>query len=59
MQCRDLPDTTDPSLYPDYYQNFHHQTDGYLSDHQALYDLQVEILFNGSADAMRRRVQHR
>ena len=55
---RDLPDETDPALYPDYYlQNFHHQTDGYLSDHSAaLYDLQVEILFNGSADAMRRRV---
>ena len=44
--------------YPSYYlQNFHHQTDGYLSDQSAnLYDLQVEILFNGSADAMRRRV---
>jgi ubiquinone/menaquinone biosynthesis C-methylase UbiE len=44
--------------YPDYYvQNFHHQTNGYLSDESAnLYDLQVEILFNGSADAMRRRV---
>ena len=55
---RDLPENTEPSLYPDYYlQNFHHQTDGYLSDHSAeLYDLQVEILFNGTADAMRRRV---
>jgi len=44
--------------YPDYYlQNFHHQTDGYLSDFSAnLYDLQVEILFGGSADAMRRRI---
>lgn len=44
--------------YPSYYlQNFHHQTDGYLSDKSAnLYDLQVEILFNGSADAMRRRI---
>ncbi|BEV36352.1 class I SAM-dependent methyltransferase [Synechococcus sp. M16CYN] len=55
---RDLPKTTDSSLFPDYYlQNFHHQTDGYLSDRSAgLYDLQVEILFNGTADAMRRRV---
>ena len=55
---RDLPRDTDTALYPDYYlQNFHHQTDGYLSDHSAgLYDLQVEILFNGTADAMRRRV---
>lgn len=44
--------------YPNYYlQNFHHQTDGYLSDMSAnLYDLQVEILFNGAADAMRRRI---
>ena len=55
---RDLPDHADQALYPDYYlQNFHHQTDGYLSDHSAeLYDLQVDILFNGAADAMRRRV---
>ena len=55
---KDLPKQTDPTLFPDYYlQNFHHQTDGYLSDHSAeLYDLQVEILFNGTADAMRRRV---
>ncbi len=44
--------------YPSYYvQNFHHQTDGYLSESSAnLYDLQVEILFGGSADAMRRRI---
>ena len=44
--------------YPSYYlQNFHHQTDGYLSDQSAnLYDLQVDILFNGLADAMRRRI---
>ncbi|MFM1900045.1 SAM-dependent methyltransferase [Synechococcus sp. BS56D] len=55
---RDLPDEASETLYPDYYlQNFHHQTDGYLSDHSAeLYDLQVDILFNGAADAMRRRV---
>jgi ubiquinone/menaquinone biosynthesis C-methylase UbiE len=44
--------------YPKYYlQNFHYQTDGYLSDRSAnLYDLQVELLFNGSADVMRRRI---
>lgn len=48
----------DRANYPDYYlQNFHYQTDGYLSDMSAnLYDLQVEILFNGAADAMRRRI---
>jgi ubiquinone/menaquinone biosynthesis C-methylase UbiE len=55
---RDLPRDVEPESYPDYYlQNFHHQTDGYLSDHSAsLYDLQVEILFNGTAEPMRRRV---
>src|SRR5437868_4272116 len=43
---------------PRYYaQNFHFQTDGYLSDASArLYDFQVEALFAGTADAMRRRV---
>ena len=48
----------DTEGYPNYYlQNFHHQTDGYLSDWSAnLYDLQVELLFNGAADAMRRRI---
>ncbi len=57
-RTRDIPKNIDKKNYPDYYlQNFHHQTDGYLSDHSAeLYDLQVEILFNGTADSMRRRV---
>ena len=42
---------------PDYFlQNFHYQTDGYLSAHSArLYDIQVEVLFSGSANAMRRQ----
>lgn len=41
---------------PAYYQrNFHHQTDGYLSERSAeLYDHQVELLFAGAGDAMRR-----
>lgn len=54
----DLPQQINRDDYPTYYlQNFHHQTDGYLSDHSAsLYDLQVEILFNGTAEPMRRRV---
>ena len=57
-KVRDLPAEVNPAAYPDYYlQNFHHQTDGYLSQHSAnLYDLQVEILFNGTADPMRRRL---
>jgi ubiquinone/menaquinone biosynthesis C-methylase UbiE len=43
--------------FPDYYRRaFHHQTDGYLSEKSArLYDYQVEILFGGAADAMRRQ----
>ncbi|MCC7271974.1 MAG: class I SAM-dependent methyltransferase [Alphaproteobacteria bacterium] len=41
---------------PRYYrQNFHYQTDGWLSERSArLYDFQVEVLFSGGADAMRR-----
>ncbi|KOP25382.1 methyltransferase [Hapalosiphon sp. MRB220] len=55
---QDFPTDVDTSGYPSYYvQNFHHQTDGYLSDLSAnLYDLQVEILFGGTADPMRRRI---
>lgn len=43
--------------YPRYYlQNFHFQNDGWLSDASAeVYDHQVEVLFTGGADAMRRQ----
>jgi ubiquinone/menaquinone biosynthesis C-methylase UbiE len=42
-------------LPPYYLRNFHFQTDGYLSSKSAkLYDHQVEILFNGAAQVMRR-----
>lgn len=43
---------------PDYYQrNFHFQGDGYLSELSAeLYEHQVEVLFGGAADAMRRLI---
>lgn len=43
--------------YPRYYlQNFHYQSGGYLTDDSAeLYDYQVEVLFAGGADAMRRQ----
>jgi len=55
---RELPDDASPHRYPRYYaQNFHFQSEGYLGHTSAaLYDLQVELLFGGSADAMRRRV---
>lgn len=43
--------------YPRYYlQNFHYQTDGWFSEKSAkLYDTQVEVLFSGTAGAMRRQ----
>ncbi|WP_293141374.1 class I SAM-dependent methyltransferase [Okeania sp. SIO3I5] len=55
---QEFPQEIDTEDYPNYYlQNFHYQTDGYLSEMSAnLYDLQVELLFNGTADAMRRRI---
>ncbi len=57
-KTREIPEDINQDEYPNYYlQNFHHQTDGYLSEHSAeIYDLQVEILFNGTADSMRRRI---
>jgi ubiquinone/menaquinone biosynthesis C-methylase UbiE len=55
---RELPEESSPERYPHYYaQNFHYQTEGYLGHTSAaLYDLQVELLFGGTADAMRRRL---
>jgi ubiquinone/menaquinone biosynthesis C-methylase UbiE len=55
---RDLPPDIDLARYPPYYrQNFHWQTDGYLSRRSAeMYDLTVELLFLGTADIMRRQV---
>ena len=43
--------------YPSYFlQNFHFQSGGYLTQESAeIYDFQVETLFNGAADAMRRQ----
>ena len=55
---RDFEDVPDAERYPSYYaRNFHFQTEGYLGHTSAaLYDLQVELLFGGTADAMRRRL---
>ena len=43
--------------YPRYYlQNFHYQSGGWLSEESAaVYDHQVEVLFGGGSDAMRRQ----
>jgi ubiquinone/menaquinone biosynthesis C-methylase UbiE len=53
----ELPPGTQGDDLPDYYrQNFHFQSDGWLShESAAIYDTQVEVLFTGSADVMRRR----
>jgi ubiquinone/menaquinone biosynthesis C-methylase UbiE len=53
----DLPPGEQGDGLPDYYrQNFHFQSDGWLSDHSAaIYDTQVEVLFTGAGDVMRRR----
>jgi ubiquinone/menaquinone biosynthesis C-methylase UbiE len=49
----EVPQTDKPRYYR---QNFHYQTDGYLSDESArIYDFQVDALFAGTSDAMRRR----
>lgn len=52
----EVRDIADADRFPTYYrQNFHYQTDGWLSDESAeIYDTQVEALFTGSAGAMRR-----
>ena len=57
QSTQEVSSLSDDGNYPDYYlQNFHYQTDGYLSHHSAeLYDFQVEVLFTGTADAMRRQ----
>ncbi|MEZ4814770.1 MAG: class I SAM-dependent methyltransferase [Bdellovibrionota bacterium] len=45
-----------PEDFPAYFrQNFHYQSGGYLSSESAeLYDHQVELVFSGTAEAMRR-----
>lgn len=53
----ELPPGQQGDGLPDYYrQNFHFQSGGWLSaESAALYDTQVEVLFTGAADVMRRR----
>lgn len=59
LQRRREKDTKlDEGKYPEYFNRaYHFQTDGYTSEHSArLYDQQVEILFAGTANIMRRQV---
>ena len=51
-----LNDTTRGKRPRYYLQNFHYQSGGWLTEKSAeLYDTQVEVLFNGSANAIRRQ----
>jgi ubiquinone/menaquinone biosynthesis C-methylase UbiE len=52
----EVRDETTRGKRPDYYlQNFHFQTGGWLTEDSAQrYDTQVEVLFKGTANAMRR-----
>ncbi|MDP2333696.1 MAG: class I SAM-dependent methyltransferase [Reyranella sp.] len=54
----ELPPGDQGDGLPHYYrQNFHFQSGGWLTDESAaIYDTQVEVLFTGAADAMRRRM---
>ncbi len=53
----ELPHGQQGDGLPGYYrQNFHFQSGGWLTDESAaIYDTQVEVLFTGAADVMRRR----
>jgi ubiquinone/menaquinone biosynthesis C-methylase UbiE len=53
----EVVDDTTRGRRPRYYlQNFHYQSGGWMTDNSAeLYDTQVEVLFNGSANAIRRQ----
>jgi ubiquinone/menaquinone biosynthesis C-methylase UbiE len=54
---QDVRDETTRGRRPDYYlQNFHFQSGGWMTDESAdRYDTQVEVLFKGTANAMRRQ----
>ena len=54
----EVRDAADPEKYPTYYrQNFHYQSGGWFTEESAdIYDTQVEVLFTGAADVMRRCV---
>ncbi|MBN9669231.1 class I SAM-dependent methyltransferase [Roseibium aggregatum] len=56
QEVNDTAETFAVALPRYYRQNFHFQTDGWLSEESAkLYDFQVDVLFSGATAAMRRR----
>jgi ubiquinone/menaquinone biosynthesis C-methylase UbiE len=58
LRARRFDDLPADASYPKYYRrNFHWQSEGYLGEGSAaIYEAQVELLFGGLADAMRRQV---
>lgn len=54
---REIAEAAGTASRPDYYlQNFHFQSGGWMTEESArLYDMQVEVLFSGAANAMRRQ----
>ncbi len=56
-QGREVAEEAPAANRPDYYmQNFHFQSGGWMTEDSArLYDMQVEVLFAGAANAMRRQ----
>jgi ubiquinone/menaquinone biosynthesis C-methylase UbiE len=56
-QGREVVTEAGDAKRPDYYlQNFHFQSGGWMTEESAyLYDMQVEVLFSGAANAMRRQ----
>jgi ubiquinone/menaquinone biosynthesis C-methylase UbiE len=54
---REVAEEAGEAARPAYYmQNFHFQSGGWMTEHSArLYDMQVEVLFSGAANAMRRQ----
>lgn len=55
--AREVTEEAGAANRPDYYlQNFHFQSGGWMTEDSArLYDMQVEVLFSGAANAMRRQ----
>jgi ubiquinone/menaquinone biosynthesis C-methylase UbiE len=55
--AREVAEEVPEANRPDYYlQNFHFQSGGWMTEESArLYDMQVEVLFSGAANAMRRQ----
>src|SRR5690606_23740433 len=55
-QGREVAEAAEARRPAYYLQNFHFQSGGWMTEESArLYDMQVEVLFSGAANAMRRQ----